>query len=286
MEASKCWTYTKFDNKVLFSDDECKYRIEGREICPDTGKEHWQCYVWLKERIRFSGLKKRCGETHFDKARGTPYQNFLYCSKDGDFVEVGIRPTPPKKVKVDAQECFSKAYKASTVEEGISIIREKRPRDLAIHGETIERNLKKAKVIPVVSKYFNFNVPFRPLNKATLVYGDTGYGKTAYAMGHFQRPLMISHMDELRNLSPDHDGIVFDDLSFKHCPPEAVIHMLDMEYDRAIHMRYTTATLFAGLKRIFTHNTENPFYNNNIDESQKEAIERRLDRVHVLNKLF
>lgn len=127
----------------------------------------------------------------------------------------------------------------------------------------------------------------QPLNKSTLFYGSSGLGKTHYALAHFKKPLFISHIDGLKQLSPDNDGIVFDDMSFRHWPVEAVIHLLDSDLARDLNVRYGTVHVPAGVKKIFTHNTSNPFYNDEmIDPEQKEAIERRLSRCHILMKTF
>jgi len=54
------WVYTKWtEGKDLFPVDTCKYRVEGREIAPDTGRVHWQCFVWLKEKTSFPAIRKR-----------------------------------------------------------------------------------------------------------------------------------------------------------------------------------------------------------------------------------
>lgn len=98
---------------------------------------------------------------------------------------------------------------------------------------------------------------------------------------------MVSHIDTLKMLSPDHDGIVFDDMSFKHWPPESVIHLLDQEFDRDINVRYGTVHIPAHTPKIFTHNSDNPFYDQEkICDDQREAIERRLSRVNLRTNLY
>lgn len=80
------WCYTMYEDKDLFPDEVCKYRVQGEEICPQTGRKHWQCYVILKEKQRFSALKKRdveLGEvkSHIEKAKGRPFESAMYCMK-------------------------------------------------------------------------------------------------------------------------------------------------------------------------------------------------------------
>lgn len=276
-----CW-----DMRALgcWDANDVHYSIQGREIAPTTAKLHLQCYVWFRERIRITALIAKypfC--RNWEIAKGSPWQNFVYCSKDGDFVEQGTRPKEPKAKDLT----FKEALNAGTYQKGIEIIRDKRPRDYVLHGDAIERNLKRAYKTPFVHKFKEFNIGFQILDKPTLIWGTTGLGKTHYAAAHFEKPLIVSHMDDLKKFCAiDYDGIVFDDMSFVHYPPESVIHLLDSEFERSIHVRYVTAEIPAGTRKIFTHNTENPFYKDDIPEQQKEAIERRFNICHVYNKLY
>lgn len=287
--AAKQWCYTinNYTTKDHIPDEDCKYRIQGYEV-GEKGTPHIQGYVWLEEAIRWTAFQKAYPTvTHFEKAKGNPYQNFEYCSKDKDFEEYGERPKKPKD-KSKADDVFAEAIRAPTVREAIQVIKEKRPRDLLVHGEAIERNLKKIKIQPYARQYDAkaFTVPLQSLTKSTLFTGPSNIGKTHFAAAHFENPLICSHIDQLKTLSPDHDGIIFDDMSFKHWPKEAVIHLLDQDFDRTINVRYGTVHIPARTKKIFTHNSDNPFYNDEIEEEQKTAIERRLTRINFYNKLY
>lgn len=68
-----------------------RYMISGKEICPETGKTHWQCYVELNKNIRLAGLKKLLEDNtlHAEKRWGTRDQARNYCMKDKDFKEYG-----------------------------------------------------------------------------------------------------------------------------------------------------------------------------------------------------
>lgn len=290
-DAPACqYTYTinNYTTKDHIPDEDCKYRIQGYEI-GESGTPHIQGYVCLKKKIRWARFQKIYPTiTWFEKSKGTPYSNYEYCSKDKAFDELGLRPTAPKQQK-NKDTTFSEALAASTVREGLQIIKEKRPRDFLLHGEAIERNLKKAKLTPFTHTYLMEDFTRQPLNNldtTTLLTGPSNTGKTHYACAHFKNPLVISHIDTLKSLSPDHDGIIFDDMSFKHWAPESVIHLIDQEFDREIHIRYGTTHIPAHTPKIFTHNTDNPFYKDDTPEEQKIAIERRLERVNVINKLF
>uniref|UniRef100_UPI0040487C94 hypothetical protein n=1 Tax=Roseivirga sp. TaxID=1964215 RepID=UPI0040487C94 len=279
-----CFTLNNPLDTERIDPDLCDYMIAGEEV-GDQGTRHFQGYCEFTSRKQLSAVKKILPRAHWEVAKGTPYDNFIYCSKDGKFVESGDRPRAPKKSK-DKDTTYAEAIQASTVQEGIAIVKQKRPRDYCLHGESIERNLKRAKHTPFVHKYTGFNRDPLPLQKTLLFYGDSNTGKTHFACSHFKNPLVCSHIDKLKTLSPDHDGIVFDDMSFKHWPIESVIHLLDQEFEREINIRYGTTIIPANTPKIFTHNTANPFYQEEANEEQKTAIERRLQRVHIHNKLY
>lgn len=73
------WCYTKWEDKDLFPLAMCKYRVEGIEICPDTNKQHWQCFCILENKQRFTEISKRdvsLGGTrvHLEKAKAEPWK--------------------------------------------------------------------------------------------------------------------------------------------------------------------------------------------------------------------
>ncbi len=288
----KCWTFTV--NNPLPADmiDPAlvTYMITGLEHKarddedPDHRTPHIQGYVRLKTKVRMSSMARYLPRAHLERAKGTDWQNKVYCSKEGDFQEWGTIPKEPK----EKDTTYEEALAADTVEEGITVVKTKRPRDYCLYGETIERNLKRHKKSVYVSKYKleDFNRPPLIINKSTLICGDTNCGKSHFAAAHFKNPLFVRHIDKLSVLSPDNDGIIFDDMSFKHWPPEAVIHLLDNEFDSDINIRYKTAFVPAHTPKIFTHNDENPFYKLDTSLEQQLAIERRLNRVIILNKLY
>ena len=108
------------------------------------------------------------------------------------------------------------------------------------------------------------------------IVGPSGCGKTSWAKRVVPKPaLFVTHMDDLRAFRVGyHKGIVFDDMSFKHMPREAQIHISDWHATRSIHCRYGTALIPEETVKIFTSN-EYPF----IDDP---AINRRVVRLDVV----
>jgi len=70
-----------------------KYMIYGKEICPNTGKIHYQGYVIFNRTARFPKAKEWIGagdETHIEIRNGSRDQAREYCMKDNDYQEIGI----------------------------------------------------------------------------------------------------------------------------------------------------------------------------------------------------
>lgn len=92
----KCWAFTCYDLDLdlrHFPEIEVKYVILGKEVCPETQRKHIQGFVWFTKCHRFGAVKtffQAFPTMHIEACKGSPYENFVYCSKEGDFVERGI----------------------------------------------------------------------------------------------------------------------------------------------------------------------------------------------------
>lgn len=135
----------------------------------------------------------------------------------------------------------------------------------------------------------SFNkAPITDWSTSWLVWGKAGSGKTQWALAHFKNPLLVSHMDDLQEFDEEeHDGVVFDDMSFKHMPGQAIIHLLDIDFERSIHCRYVNASLPANVKKIFCHNNADIFIpDKETSEEQMNGISRRYQSVQIEDLLY
>ena len=124
--------------------------------------------------------------------------------------------------------------------------------------------------------------------RAQVLWGDSGAGKTAFAVAHFRHPLVCSTLDDLKKFDADvHDGIVLDDVDCSALTPEACIQLLDMDHDRSIQLRYHPACIPQGTPRVFTTNRAPEFIFPRANcREQRAAIERRYTATEVREKLF
>lgn len=98
------WCFTLYPESIGSDDlvmdvinrigEDSKWAIFGAETCPTTKRLHFQCYAIFKKRARLSELAKRYHRSiHWEIARGSPSQNWDYCSKEDKHpIEFGIRP--------------------------------------------------------------------------------------------------------------------------------------------------------------------------------------------------
>ena len=97
--------------------------------------------------------------------------------------------------------------------------------------------------------------PITEWDKAVIIKGESGTGKTQFALAHFEKPLLVSQIEDLKRYEDGvHDGIVFDDVSFWHLPRTGQIHVVDIEQTRSIWCRFNNAVIPAGTKKVFTCN--------------------------------
>lgn len=272
------------------------------EESPTTKRLHWQCSIEFKNPTSFKQVQEcqifrsGCSKPHIERRKGTALQSRDYCTKDDTCVDTDTRFTygQLRIVQETKDEIFRAALHAEDVRSAIEYIRERCPRDYVLHKESIDRNLAACFVTPETNPYrdFKFAVPPIPSNyletRSIFLYGDSGLGKTAYALSHFKNPTFITHLDDAKKITSETDGAVFDDMSFKHWPRTTNIHLLDVEHDCSLPTRYATTLLRRGLPRIFTSNEtfENVFNcTGNGGAYLPEALKRRCKSYHILGSL-
>lgn len=104
-----CNNYTPIDI-ATFESIESTYTVFGRETAPDTGTPHLQGYVVFKANKRLSTVKKLHGSCHWEIARGSTEQNFIYTTKDGIYTETGTKPIPKSILGKREKERWATAF--------------------------------------------------------------------------------------------------------------------------------------------------------------------------------
>ncbi len=247
----------------------CQY-IVAKEL-HESGKKHYHAYV------AYDNIVDTTKPTYFDFegvhpniiAPGAGWMN--YCRKDKEFI-TNIEKNP-----------FGEAMEKETVEGALDLLWEKRPQCMAINADRIEKNIAKRMKKEPEGRKDHESYRWLPLQniQSTILVGEAGIGKTQYALWskHFKNPLLVSHLDRLKDFDENvHDGIVFDDMNFQHLPRTSQIHLLDWDVERDVHIRYGIACIPAHTRKIFTCNEGKknfPFLRKNA------AIERRYQKIEL-----
>ncbi len=253
----------------LVSKDEVAYVSFGREVGKE-GTPHLQGHLELTKRLRFHQMKALLGpRAHFEVRQKSFERAQAYCEKDGDVSTFGERVSSGQGKRNDLSEL------AREIREGSA------KRDLAVtYGKEFIKyrrgidqyfDLFTRREFEIFHGPWKWNVELNS-NFSFILWGAAGLGKTEYAKYLLPKALFVSHLDDLGLLNDDCEGIIFDDMSFNHLPRTSQIHLVDMDNDRSIHIRYKVALIPAHTIKVFLTNEIDGF----IFDLRDEAIKRRV----------
>lgn len=85
-----------YTDPPVFDPEHMQFLVYGKEICPDTGRDHWQCHVDFKKKKTYSGVRKFFPYLATDALSVVrDYDNHVnYCRKDGKATEFGTPFAP------------------------------------------------------------------------------------------------------------------------------------------------------------------------------------------------
>jgi len=127
------WAITAYDGEPEFLSIHMSYLIYGEEICPDTGRTHWQTYVHFFHAKTFSAVKKIFTNNHIERAIRSPQENMAYCAKELKFKEFGQRPEQGKRT--DLEDLAKRILNGDSVD-SVAI---ENPMAFHQYGRTLER---------------------------------------------------------------------------------------------------------------------------------------------------
>ena len=92
--------------------------------------------------------------------------------------------------------------------------------------------------------------------------------------------------DDLKKLVPQHDGIVFDDVSFRAWSVEDTICLLDSDQPRSLPARYSDSFVPADVPMVFTTNVRpKKIFPRGRSAAQRRALKRRYVAIEVMGPL-
>jgi len=295
------WVFTSYDieHQPQFNEEVMQCMIFSKELGKKNQKLHWQGAFQLKNR---NGMQQKSvvkllwigsPNGYVAPMNGRWDQSETYCSKEDTHVEgpwrFGTPPAYGNELKA------KKVSKIKTMFEGIKAGKSKKQL-IEEDPDTYIRNHNAIdKVVdmyykPTINKKYKLDdFCTEPLDfTKSMVYvikGASGIGKTQFALAHFDNPLFVSHIDDLKKFD-GHDGIVIDDMDFSNrYDREFQIHLIDTEHERSLHARHWNARRPANVPMIFTTNTRVFMYDPAIERRHKE-IEYKFSLFKDKNYVF
>lgn len=256
--------------------------------------KHWQVYVEFKKRSYATAVKAifPSGAWHNEVAKGTAQDSRRYCSKQktkiGKYFEVGT---------------FSQQGKSDILTEIETLILDgATERDLWVahfptmvrHQIGVRRGMQMLNRQDDIAIFEQDKFPWTSQHtldwtKTIILWGESGIGKTQWALSQFKKPLFVRDIDGLGMLDRSHDGIIFDDFDLMgsedgkgRWPRHKQIHLLDQDNTSDIRIRYKIASIPAHTKKIFTTNVNGGA----IVDLTDPAIERRVQVLELLKFTF
>lgn len=288
MNSHWCFTLNNPTDKIAWN-EKIRYAVYQKER-GESGTEHYQGYVEFNRNQRFAACKKLLPTAHWEPRKGSRNQARDYAMKEDtriegpwEFGEWRSKGQGNRKDMQEVQQMLKDGASLKEVAENHFGLYCRYEKSFQRYKELVRPNPHKPRYDPS-----SFTKPLESLDKPLVIIGGSGIGKSQYALAHFKNPLLVSQIDDLQQLSKEHDGIVFDDMSFSHYPATAVIHIVDKEMTRTIHNRYKDAEIPEGTNRIFTHNSpiEDWLIPKGTPLEQMDAIKRRINVIEIKSTLI
>jgi len=235
----------------MFPDNTILKYVIGKEA-HQSGKMHYHMFLELAnphetENARYWDILG----VHPNLCKGTIGKGWQeYCAKHDDYITNYFEKCPYAKARDLCEN--------GKADEAFRHLWAKRPRDMALHGECIEKNLKLKK-----KKGWNpvlYEGPYWPIDwdekRHTLILnGDPGVGKTQWARwwgaqkgGYFYCKGSIESMKHYAG----QNAIIFDDIDVTKC--KDLTDVFDVENGGVYQSRYHDAEIPAGVPRVWLCN--------------------------------
>lgn len=251
--------------------DKMQYLAYGKEVCPTTGREHYQMWAYAKTPMRLPGWKKIFVGDHIEMMRGTFAENDKYCSKESELVTFGLRPMENGKKRTVAEVITS-------IESGERYSKIRRKPEVSETCARFNRFFKE--IEQDVRLEQSRAVGFK--KKTVHVYiGAAGCHKTRHV--HEQFPDVYTMPDNSMQWAGSYDGesaVLFDDVG----PGDIMSITRFLRYCDG----YPIEVPIKGGYRpwvpdhiFFTSNCHPRLWWKDLDALQLQAVERRLDVIRV-----
>lgn len=242
--------------------EESEYLIYGKEK-GENETPHLQGYVRFGNQRHFNFVKGYISRAHIEPAKGSPQQNFEYCSKQGDFVEFGERPKQGKRN--DIQDAYEIAKKTSKMKDVVASM----------------PNFQAIKCAEMYLKYHEEPRTWKP--EVRWYYGPTGAGKSKHAREWLGEDVYTC-LDSAKFFEgyDGHENVLIDDFRKDFCKFHVLLRLLD-RYEYRVEVKGGSRQFRAKKIAITT-----PFHPRMIYETREDVgqLIRRIDHIYRVHDDF
>lgn len=249
-----CFTLNNYteEDYISITGKECKYMVVGKET-GESGTPHLQGFISFLDGKTLSYMKKHIHSgAHFEMANGSPQENYNYCSKEGDFIEIGVRPMSQKEKGNKGKEAIQQRW------------------ELAKQGKFDELPPEQIKIYEYIHQKYSKSVDINQL-KNYWIYGKSGCGKSSVVRKRFST-FYTKSMSKWWDGYNGEDVVVLDDIDPNH---QCLSYYLKIWCDHYVFNAEVKGGMFKIRPKIFIitsqYSPEEVFQ----DEKTLEAINRR-----------
>lgn len=201
------------------------YTIAGFEHAPTTGTPHIQGYVKWDHQHSFEEVRQLIPQARWARAKGTPYENRVYCTKESTWFESGKLPLQGARKDIhDVREILQKGGTMNDV----------------VNTTTSYQAARFGEI------FLKYNSPLQRRTKPYVkwIWGPTGTGKSHMAFEEAKSP-WISNKDLTW-----WDGywgqkhVIIDDFRGNYCPFQELLRILD-KYPYRVMIKGSSQELLA-----------------------------------------
>lgn len=263
-------------------DDRVVYYVCGEEICPTTGRKHWQGFIQLGNAYRRMAIQSILGVKCYVArmfSRGTPEACRRYCIKAGGIVhEWGtLRSSAPRSAHPSDSRPASKDDMVCKIRQG---------ENLRWLVENMCTNGSSIKLAECLFKWYEPERDWKP--EIWWICGETDSQKSRYAKEEFPGAYWCMHGYKYWEGYDAHDVVVIDEFRRDWCPFDYLLKLTD-RYPMRVDCKYGSRQLrFTTLVITSPDRPEVCFSNNGFGatgiSSDIRQLLRRIEHVVVKTK--
>lgn len=264
---SKNWCFTDFellDIEKIYNEnkDIVRYMCRGLEVCPTTGRKHYQGWVQFLNKKRMGGVKRLFGSKKISvrACKGDEYSNDAYCKKDNDYKAWGLFITQ------GARSDLEDIKRRLDAEQDMKQIADEHFGDYLRYHKGMEAY--RALVQKQNSKAFRHV-------EVEVIVGTTGLGKTREAMKHAEYKIEGSKLQWWDGYEGE-QCILIDEYD-SQVPITELLNLLD---GYQLRLPVKGSFVYARWTKVYiTSNIEPEHWHSNAKDVHRDALMRRITKI-------